>query len=116
MPRSGPTLCRHASCYTPVGRRGYCDVHKHLATRYAKGTRQERGYGVTWQRKREAVLRRDQGWCQPCLRRNRLTSASEVDHIVPKAWGGTDDPDNLQSICNPCHKHKTAREGGGARG
>ncbi|WP_247360100.1 HNH endonuclease signature motif containing protein [Ralstonia pseudosolanacearum] len=36
--------------------------------------------------------------------------ATEVDHIVPKARGGTDDDDNLQAINVECHRAKTVRE------
>ncbi|HCL5939948.1 TPA: HNH endonuclease [Citrobacter freundii] len=36
--------------------------------------------------------------------------AETVDHIKPKAHGGTDDLSNLESICSGCHKAKTARE------
>ncbi|EHS1339913.1 HNH endonuclease, partial [Escherichia coli] len=36
--------------------------------------------------------------------------AKTVDHIIPKAHGGTDADCNLQSLCWPCHKAKTARE------
>jgi len=38
--------------------------------------------------------------------------ATEVDHIIPKAKGGTDDMSNLQAINKECHKKKTAREQG----
>lgn len=75
-----------------------------------RGTRQQRGYGADWQRTRAEVLLRDKGLCQPCLRKGRVTAAREVDHIKPKASGGTDDADNLQAICLPCHRTKTARE------
>jgi 5-methylcytosine-specific restriction protein A len=34
----------------------------------------------------------------------------DVDHIKPKANGGTDDETNLQSICEACHKEKTRKE------
>lgn len=61
-------------------------------------------------------MRRDNWLCQPCLKMSRLTIATEVDHIIPKALGGEDEYDNLQAICELCHKRKTAREGGGARG
>ncbi|WP_272575920.1 HNH endonuclease, partial [Providencia sp. PROV273] len=40
----------------------------------------------------------------------RAVEAKTVDHIKPKAHGGTDDDSNLQSLCWPCHKRKTARE------
>jgi biotin operon repressor len=32
----------------------------------------------------------------------------EVDHIVEKVDGGSDDLDNLQTLCNVCHASKTA--------
>jgi 5-methylcytosine-specific restriction protein A len=34
----------------------------------------------------------------------------QVDHTKPLADGGTDTPDNVQPLCTPCHKAKTARE------
>jgi 5-methylcytosine-specific restriction protein A len=36
--------------------------------------------------------------------------ATAVDHIIAKADGGTDDDENLQPICDECHRMKTARE------
>ena len=38
--------------------------------------------------------------------------ATEVDHVLPKAKGGTDDLKNLQSICSACHRAKTLRDEG----
>ncbi|MCH2187426.1 HNH endonuclease [Myxococcota bacterium] len=34
----------------------------------------------------------------------------EVDHIIPLVDGGSHDMTNLQSLCTPCHKRKTAAE------
>ncbi|MAJ59069.1 MAG: hypothetical protein CBC48_03205 [bacterium TMED88] len=34
----------------------------------------------------------------------------EVDHIVPLVDGGSHEMSNLQSLCTPCHKRKTAAE------
>ncbi|EFO1861873.1 hypothetical protein DUZ28_23195 [Escherichia coli] len=45
-----------------------------------------------------------------CLRAGVVREAKTVDHIIPKAHGGTDADSNLQSLCWPCHKAKTARE------
>jgi 5-methylcytosine-specific restriction protein A len=42
----------------------------------------------------------------------RPTPATQVDHIRPKAKGGTDEPANLQSICDECHKAKTLADEG----
>jgi len=36
-----------------------------------------------------------------------VTLATEVDHILSKANGGTDDENNLQAICKVCHRIKT---------
>lgn len=77
------------------------------------GSRHDRGYGSAWDRLRETILQRDDYLCQQCLRDGRLTPLKvrpydhAVDHIIPKAKGGTDDPDNLQSLCAPCHDAKT---------
>ncbi|MCY1533414.1 HNH endonuclease [compost metagenome] len=65
--------------------------------------------GRPWRRKRDAVLLRDQYTCQVC---DKVTDELEVDHITPLARGGSDDMSNLRAICVPCHKIKTAREGG----
>lgn len=80
-----------------------------------RGSRHERGYGNDWTRLRERMLLRDKGLCQPCNHQGRVSQATEVDHIVPKTQGGTDDPTNLQSICSACHKIKTALESTGER-
>jgi 5-methylcytosine-specific restriction endonuclease McrA len=45
-----------------------------------------------------------------------VTAATEVDHIRPKEEGGTDDDENLQAICGPCHTAKTGREAARGRG
>ena len=34
----------------------------------------------------------------------------ELDHIVPLIDGGSHELDNLQTLCKPCHKKKTAAE------
>ena len=41
-----------------------------------------------------------------------MKAANEVDHKIPKARGGSDYPENLQSLCTPCHREKTAKENG----
>lgn len=72
--------------------------------------------GRPWRRIRERVLERDCYLCQPCKRKGGLTLATEVDHIVNVAQGGTDDETNLQSICGTCHEAKTQSEARQARG
>jgi 5-methylcytosine-specific restriction protein A len=96
--RDGTPRC---SAHPPVAR--YSGAHR--------GTRHERGYGSAWDKLRAVILQRDAGLCQPCRQRGTVTVATEVDHIIGKESGGTDDSLNLQSICRPCHKAKSAREG-----
>jgi 5-methylcytosine-specific restriction protein A len=74
----------------------------------------QRGYGNDWRRLRVIVMRRDRGLCQcdECKKLGRIRVAHEVDHIIPKSQGGTDDLSNLQAINRECHKAKTARDSG----
>jgi len=79
-------------------------------------SRHARGYGRTWDKLRLTILARDKHLCQVCLKAGRITVATEVDHIKPKAKDGNDHPDNLQSICGPCHSIKTTDEATIAQG
>jgi 5-methylcytosine-specific restriction enzyme A len=72
-------------------------------------TAHQRGYGAAWQHLREAILRREP-LCRVCDQAGRTTIATQVDHILGKARGGTDDESNLQPICSACHNAKTATE------
>ena len=50
--------------------------------------------------------------CEHCLRENKITPATEVDHIIPiqQRPDLALDINNLQSLCKPCHSRKTAQE------
>ncbi len=73
-------------------------------------SRHERGYGSEWIKARARILKRDMHLCQPCKANGRPTTATQVDHILSKASGGTDCDDNLQAICCDCHTAKTQAE------
>lgn len=77
---------------------------------WSSESRHARGYGSAWDKLRLLALRRDRHLCIPCMAGGRPTPATQVDHIRPKAKGGTDDLANLQSICTECHAAKTATE------
>lgn len=106
-------LCRHRGCTRTVAESGFCDRHAGEAVgwhRTSTASSSDRGYGSYWRKLRQSVLNRD-GWlCQVCLAEGRLTEATEVDHIIPKSSGGTDDDANLQAICRACHAKKTQKE------
>jgi 5-methylcytosine-specific restriction enzyme A len=82
----------------------------------SRQSRHERGYGWEWEKARKRVLVRDKYLCQLCMKAKRVRVATDVDHIVPRAQGGSEADDNLQSLCGDCHKAKTAREGQTPRG
>lgn len=62
--------------------------------------------GAEWRRLRLQILKRDHRLCQICRERQ----ATEVDHIVPKSKGGSDDPSNLQAACDPCNRAKSDKQ------
>lgn len=79
--------------------------------RWSTASRHKRGYGSAWDRIRATVLS-DEPLCRPCRQVGRITAATEVDHVVPKAKGGGDEAGNLQPICKACHADKTIRDRG----
>lgn len=59
----------------------------------------------TPRRVRNGVLARDGYRCVDCSG----TTDLEVDHIIPRAVGGSDHPANLRTLCRRCHRTKTRR-------
>ena len=61
----------------------------------------QQGFNYGYSSRREAILHRDNYTCQCCGKKNcRL----EVHHIRFKSDGGTDDEENLITLCEDCHK------------
>lgn len=54
---------------------------------------------------RRFVWDRDGGRCQECGRNREL----QFDHIIPRAWGGSSNAENVQLLCGPCNRRKSAR-------
>lgn len=95
----------------------YCDACGPSARRRyetARGTATQRGYDARWRVLRVMILARDPFCRVPGCH----AISTEVDHIVPKARGGSDAPANLQGLCHAHHSQKTvlADGGFGARG
>jgi len=57
-----------------------------------------------WRKTRDGILQRD-GWlCHYCA-----GPATTVDHVIPRAKGGTNDEDNLVAACARCNSSKGDR-------
>ena len=60
----------------------------------------QKGFNYGYSSRREAILHRDNYTCQCCGKKNcRL----EVHHIKFRSNGGTDDEENLITLCKECH-------------
>lgn len=67
-----------------------------------------RGYGSTWRRLRLLALA-----AHPVCRHCGREEATEVDHQVALAAGGSNDLANLVPLCKRCHSRKTCLLDGG---
>jgi hypothetical protein len=53
---------------------------------------------------KQLVWLRDGGRCRHCGAQAEL----QYDHIIPVAMGGSSNPENLQILCGPCNRRKSA--------
>ena len=60
----------------------------------------QKGFDYSFASRREAVLHRDNYTCQICGKKH---TRLEVHHIVYRSQGGTDDENNLITLCEDCH-------------
>jgi 5-methylcytosine-specific restriction protein A len=120
MPTRAPKACPRPGCPHVQP----CAAHSRKPWAHAQESRHARGYGrllpvpcprgngvhTTWDTLRACVLERDARVCGYCQH-----PAPTVDHLTPKAQGGTNDEWNLVACCWPCQKSKAGREGNGGR-
>ena len=61
----------------------------------------QKGFNYGYSSRRSAILHRDNYTCQCCGKKNCRV---EVHHIKFRGNGGTDDEENLITLCEDCHK------------
>lgn len=61
----------------------------------------QKGFDYEYSSRREAVLNRDNYTCQCCGKKHVKL---EVHHIIFRSLGGSDDEENLITLCEKCHK------------
>jgi 5-methylcytosine-specific restriction protein A len=103
MPHHPLASCRWPTCPVRVERSGYCAEHRKRYGGSGWAQRPSTGdYGAEWRRIRARVLGEEPN-CRLCG-----APATEVDHILPIAIGGTHDRANLRALCRADHKAATA--------
>ncbi len=60
----------------------------------------QKGFDYGWSSRREAILNRDSYTCQICSKKH---TRLDVHHIVYRSNGGTNDENNLITLCEDCH-------------
>ncbi len=60
----------------------------------------QKGFDYGWSSRREAILNRDSYTCQICGKKHMRL---EVHHIIYRSNGGTNDENNLITLCEDCH-------------
>lgn len=60
----------------------------------------QKGFNYEFSSRREAVLNRDNHTCQVCGKKH---TRLEVHHIVYRSQGGSDEENNLITLCEDCH-------------
>ena len=113
MPIKPKRPCSYPSCPKLSDGR-YCEEHQKLTdkqyNKYQRDPNHNKRYGRTWKRIRDRYIKANP-LCEECTRTGKLTPAEEVHHIKPLSKSGSNDTDNLMSLCSSCHSTITAREG-----
>jgi len=108
MPRAAPRPCSLRGC-TALVKDGSGRCEKHPREPWVKTTPTKRITGRRLQAMRANLFSRHP-LCVICLVNDRVSVATQRDHIKPLAEGGADDETNEQALCEPCHDAKSEKE------
>ncbi|MEV5953740.1 HNH endonuclease [Streptomyces sp. NPDC051987] len=100
-------------CGTLTRNPSRCDTHQRewqAQQDRTRGSAHQRGYTQAWRTAAAQAVAQHRtqhgnwcpGWRVPPHEASNLTA----DHVVPKAAGGTDDPENIQVLCRGCNSRK----------
>jgi 5-methylcytosine-specific restriction protein A len=112
VPHRPPHGCAEPGCPELVRHGARCVEHDRALKAEIDATRPSaarRGYDANWRKIRLAHLRREPT-CRFCAARGLVSAATDVDHVVALADGGTHADSNLRSLCHSCHSARTARD------
>jgi 5-methylcytosine-specific restriction protein A len=107
MPTRPKHPCAYLGCVNLTEDGLYCTEHKTKANaeynRYRRTPEEQARYRGDWVKIRNRKIA-EQPLCERCAKRGRVTPAVLVHHIKFLSDGGTNDADNLMSLCNACHE------------
>jgi len=123
MPSKPRKPCNNPGCRNLTTER-YCTEHQHLQEEqerarhrhydtYQRDKRSAAFYkSVAWRMLRDHRMMIDHGLCQECLKEQKITPATEVDHIVPirVRWDLRLRLENTRSLCHSHHMRKTQED------
>lgn len=75
-----------------------------LANESVKHWGYQKGINYGFENTKATILNRDNYTCQYCKNKHK-DSKLEVHHIIFRSQGGSDEHDNLITLCNTCHKN-----------
>lgn len=109
MPQAAPRPCTKTGCGALVeDGTGRCPKHPHPAwAKRANAPKRTRGRRLQTERHH---LFMHNPLCVECIKQGRVSAATQRDHVVPLAEGGTDTSDNTQALCDACHAIKSEAE------
>jgi 5-methylcytosine-specific restriction protein A len=109
MPPAPKRYCSHPHCRAYAIREGRCGEHQRKRERGVSEAWHHMYSTPEWRRLRLAQLA-EEPLCREC--RPAVVVATEADHVIPHKGDRAlfFDPENLQSLCKPCHSEKTMRE------
>lgn len=106
MPRKFKKPCSFPGCPNLTFGE-FCDKHKkeqrQKYNKYERSPDSNSKYGRRWREIREEY-RSEHPLCEMCLKAGRYVPMDEVHHIIPVRAGGTNDKNNLMSLCHSCHQ------------
>jgi 5-methylcytosine-specific restriction protein A len=108
MPIAAPRPCAHPGCTALTTSGGRCEQHQRSSW-VKRPTATKRITGRRLQRARAELFAR-QPLCEQCEAKGVVRLATQRDHRVPLAEGGTEDDTNVQALCDACHAAKSDGE------
>lgn len=116
MPMKPKRPCRYSGCPKLTNHKsGYCEEHRKLMQRhyehFARGYDHHKRYDERWRKIRNRYIKAHP-LCERCYSKGKYVMAALVHHKLPLSNGGTNDEENLQSLCISCHEkiHKRTRK------